>query len=345
MIETILAQLKQNIESIKPVDPKYTVSKGQNNGFEIMVNDMLHKMKSDHSNSAYINFDFHLHYGSHFPDLDIYINDKTYGIEIKSRQKLSWTTNGNSVMESISSPHYDDIFLLFGAYEERKAQYFVKYRAYWEALEGIKVTHSPRFFINMESDAQVFTSKSEYNTLRNSNEKNKVRFLQNYLKEKTKGTKWYIPPENDEVLPINFNSVDNEIKFRILAEIYILFPDNIIKFKRDGSPDSSDYNNATKYLISNYFYYSSSLRDLFSAGGKFTHNGVNYSRVIGNLNKYKVEINDILDTANDDFQSLAFNTWSQRHSIDTQLSFKENYCNILDQISSPCSYKLSNFLK
>lgn len=348
MIENILAQLKQNLESIKPVDPKYTVSKGQNNGFELMVNDTLHSMKSDVSNSCYINFDFKLHYGSHFPDLDIYIDNKIYGIEIKSRQKLNWTTNGNSVMESISSSDYDDIFLFFGAYGEKEDQYFIRYSPYWAAVEGIKVTHSPRFYINMESTGQVFSNKDEYNELRNSDEVGKVKFLQNYLKEKSKGTKWYIPLEENEVLPINFSKVDSKIKSRIIAEIFILFPNDLIKFKSDGSSASSYYNNAMEYLISSYFYYSSSLRDQFSAGGKFFYEGVEYARVIETFMNHKQEINNILETANDEFVDLAMKTWSKNHLVINEhfnSSFKENYYHLLNKISLPSNHDLSNFLK
>jgi hypothetical protein len=81
--------------------------------------------------------------GLKFPDITV--ND-IYGVEVKTSQGSTWETLGNSVVEGNRIPNITNIFLLF-AKLSTPIQFICK--LYQDCLSDIRVTHSPRYQINM----------------------------------------------------------------------------------------------------------------------------------------------------------------------------------------------------
>jgi len=253
-INQILEQLKFKIESEYPLIDRYSVSNGNQNGFEILVCDKLTEIINSNDTLQFI-----AHMGHHFPDIDIIIDNKIYGLELKSRSNGSWTTNGNSVFESISNNNYEDIFILFGTQIENK--FSVRYKYYWEVTEDILVTHSPRFKINMNAQVSVFESKESYNAFKIQSDESKGEFLQSYLSENSQGNKWYLSNKKKS-LPFLLKNLSPKKRKNLIAEIFVLFPyDLLIPSK------NAQYDNTAIYLISTYYTCTPNLRDVFSAGG------------------------------------------------------------------------------
>ena len=328
----LLTELSDNINSVVELEKEYTISNGTYNGFEKLVPNILEEIKN-HGN---INFSYEVFYGHHFPDLEIFIEGKKYGIELKSRKKGQWTTNGNSVFESITDEDYDEIYLLFGSLNVDGKRYSVEFRPYWQVTTGIAVTHSPRFKIDMRANDgdSVFANSLEYYTLREKNDEEKIIFLQNYLKKSSDKSKWYIPQETESIKPIHFKDLDKNIKNKVIAETFVIYPQDIIK-KYPSGIFRGEYGRCLEYLLSQYFYFTTSLRDSYSAGGTFNYNGVDFPQTLYTLNKISDNILDILYGASDSFIDLSYKSWQESgYTVTNPDDFKESYFSMLNQIGN-----------
>lgn len=259
-IYDILELIKIKIENLNPVPAEYLISRGNTNGFEELVPVIVEEIISEIGEK--VELKSIVHYGKHFPDMELWLNGTRYGLELKSRNNGSWDVPGNSVFESVGDQDYEDIFLLFGSHKKGIPQIKIKYKHYWEATAGISVTHSPRFKINMNATESVFSTVEDYKNLQNMTEEDKVLFLQEYLRDNTYGLKWFIPPAPDTIKPTHLNSLSDKVKSQIVSEVLILFPQDLLKSK------GNVYTRTTEHLLISYFYYSHSLRDFFSAGGQ-----------------------------------------------------------------------------
>ncbi|MBR7927041.1 hypothetical protein KBI51_02475 [Aerococcaceae bacterium zg-ZUI334] len=325
-INYILTLFKTKIEDINPIDKKYLVSKGNQNGFELLVPEIAESIKHEINN---INiFDYKIHLGHHFPDLDLIVNNKNYGLELKSRNNGKWDTHGNSVLESISEDIYEEIYLLFGSKDPDCDHIQVKYNHYWKVTSAISVTHSPRFKINMDTTTSVFSSAEEYNKLRKQTETEKIQFLQNYLKQNTTGTKWFISPTDiiGSVKPTSLNSLSEDIQNTIKSEVLILFPQDLISATR------ANYNRAHEFIIENHFYYSSSFRDFFSAGGKWKYGTVEFPKSVETFHHLRENILEMINEANEDFQKIAYESWKTLGLEMSNDSFLDDYKAVINLI-------------
>lgn len=324
-IETILNIFKDKIERMDPIDPKYLVSNGNKNGFEELVPIVAQEIKNE-INDPMI-FDYNVHLGHHFPDMDLIVENITYGLELKSRKNGLWSTNGNSIFESISDYDYEEIYLLFGTKQNDRNCLSVRFKEYWKVTASISVTHSPRFVINMDSDESVFSNAKEYYDLKNSTQEEKITFIQDYLKEHTEGARWYIQRDSSNTItPIPINSLDCERKQQLLAEILILFPHDILQ-----TPHAT-YSRSHEYLISQYFYYSSSFRDNFSASGRCNIQGNDLPQIINKLIRLQEDIRYLLNTASSEFKEQAYILWDELPVQVEKQSFTEDYKRIIDYI-------------
>ncbi len=321
-IKEVLELIKKKIEAINPVPSKYLVSRGNNNGFEELVPEIAKEVSQEISDDLGVI----VHYGHHFPDMDLILNGRRYGIELKSRNNGSWDTNGNSVFESISDEEYEEIFVLFGSHIKGAAQIKVRYRPYWEVTSAITVTHSPRFKINMNTDNSVFKSEEEYSALRKMSEEEKVLFLQQYLKANTAGVKWFVPQQSG-IKPTSINLLEKDIQRKRIAEVLVIFPQDLIAQK-------SDYNRSAEYLITTYYYYSSSFRDFFSAGGKWKIGEVEFPQIFKRVFDNRLIIREILEDANDSFKNLAYQSWGEIPISLKKDSFLEDYKRVLDYLGN-----------
>lgn len=199
-----------------------------------------------------------------FPDI---IASKYYGVEVKTSKGKNWTSTGSSIVESTRIQSVERIFLLFGKLSEP-----VEFRArpYEECLSDIVVTHSPRYKIDMSlsSEDTIFEKMDvEYDQFRNS--ESSINRVQEYYKTQLKqGQKlWWITEgdlkEESSVSPIVklWSSLDAEEKKRLQIEAFAWFSEIF------GSSQLK-YNRLALWLATHKSTLNTSLRDLFSAGGK-----------------------------------------------------------------------------
>lgn len=302
-IEQVLTLIQEEIEQINPVPAEYLKSKGNDNGFEELFPIIAEKVATRLQPDDILQVIPQL--GHHFPDVDLILNDSKYGVELKSRNNGTWSTNGNSVLESITDEGYEEIYLFFGSKIPNEQRLLVRFAPYWQTTKAIKVTHSPRFFIDItDTHTSVFKSKQEYDSLRNLDERGKVNFLQEYLKNNTEGTKWYVAPEEPNI-PLNFSELGRNKKNELRAEIFLLYPSDLL------GRSKGDYSRATLYLIKNHYVYSNALRDKFSASGKYENNGFYFPRMYHTLKELSGTIEHILAEASNDFIELLYTAWRQ----------------------------------
>lgn len=321
LIKEILEIIKKEIEILNPVPKKYLRSKGSDNGFEDLFPYVANKVALSISDDVKVEPKMN----HHFPDVDIILNGIKYGVELKSRNNGTWTTNGNSVLESITDEGYEEIFLFFASKVIGEDRLMVRFQPYWETTKSIRVTHSPRFIIDITKDnnESVFKNKEEYDLLRSSTEQDKVEFIQSYLSENTNGTKWYTRT-NENVKPIEFKSLSKEERNVKLAELFFLYPGDLI-----GT--SNKYTRSASYLLEHHYIFSHALRDSFSASGMYEYKGERIPRVYEKLRSLNSLIKKIAEESSEDFKKLVIKTWKDDHFImDSSGNLIEDYKNIID---------------
>ena len=303
-IVDVLDEIRKKIESIVPLEDRFLRSNGNDNGFEELFPIIVKEVSEEIAPQNVLQFNVHL--GHHFPDVDLILDGVKYGVELKSRGNGSWNTNGNSVFESITGEGYNEIYLMFGSKVPREKRFLVKFAPYWEVTSSIKVTHSPRFTIDMENYGEsVFESKEEYEFLRSMDEIEKVRFVQKFLKEHSGGAKWYTAPD-EIVLPTKFSAMPSPKQHQLQTELIILFPDDLLH----GS-NLTKYTRSAEYLLESYYVYNTALRDTFSSGGVYTFNNTKFPKMIGTFVTFKELIIQTLNDASDDFFELCKKNWSK----------------------------------
>lgn len=233
-----------------------------------------------------------------FPDIII---DERFGIEVKFSTGEKWESLGNSVFESTAREHLDQIYLLFGKKSDNKID--VLWDLYENCLQDIKVTHSPRFTINIshkvtgKKESYVFDHlEISYSQFKQLDKKGKGKIVKEYLKRTISDKEgiWYLDEtEGEAITPRvkDLRNVDRNLKTKIIAESMAYFPEVF-------STKSTKYLNVSIYLLKRYQIISSSLRDIFSASGKqvIVVNGKNYevSQIYGKLYKLALPIKSIL---------------------------------------------------
>lgn len=330
----LLELIRGKIESINPLSEKFLRSKGNDNGFEelfpLILNDIVKELPTTDALS------FNVHLGHHFPDLDLILNGKKYGVELKSRNDGSWTTNGNSVFESITDSGYEDIYLVFASKIPKENRLLIKYLPYWQAATNIKVTHSPRFTINMLNVTDsVFESKEEYDALRSMEDYKKVAFLQSYLKKNSIGARWYTAP-TETMAPILFKDLSGDQKNELIIELVILFIDDLLV----GSTKTK-YSRAAEYTLETHYVTNKSFRDIFSSGGQKEFKNVLFPKVISVLISLRTPLIQTLQDASSDFFELSKEQWAKnlpQELITTNLY--SSYVNILDYIGTDEPYSI-----
>lgn len=318
------------------LDNKYLESHGNANGFErlmkeVIIEEFNNKVKLLLPNNIVV---LKPRFGHHFPDLDLHIDDKIYGIELKSRNNGSWNTLGGSVIESISKDNYEEIYLLFASFNKKigERSYKVRYKPYWQAADAIKVTHSPRFDLNLNTEQSVFSSNEDYKKLRSMPTDEKLQFIRKTLAENANGATWYTNPET--VPPTMYSGLNKKQKDKLKVEVLTLFPQDLLHQPR------ALYSRITDYLLSQYFIVNTSTRDMFSAGGTIEVQGQKFPKIIDTYKKYQDQIIKLLDTNDFNFTELAQNLWGISENSN---SLQHNFLKVIDDCGS--KYFMSNLDK
>ncbi|PTL37409.1 hypothetical protein C6Y45_16645 [Alkalicoccus saliphilus] len=247
-------------EVIKYIESEHDLSSQQNGtDFENYVVEMLKKINTDKG------YDFIIEQTGKQTFPDIIINN-TYGIEVKFSKGTKWESTGNSIFEgTLKAGLENQIFLLFG--KQHGDQIQVRYKNYEDVLSDIKVTHSPRFYINMDVNKnQTILSKldMEYNEFRVLDPPEKSKKIKEFVRRNLNEGEalWWIDESESSPKVQLFSSLSSSKKDELLSKCMVLFPEIF-----SSLPDK--YARATSYLLREHQIMTSSLRDNFSAGGKF----------------------------------------------------------------------------
>lgn len=326
MINDLLNELVEDVVSKKNLDDKYLKSKGNANGFEDLFRDKImqafNKRHSNDPNQIHLKGNF----GHIFPDIDLTIGNEIYGIELKSRKDGSWTTQGGSVFETTSQNPYKEIYVFFGSFnaKEGETSYKARWAPYWQVADAIKVTHSPRFHIDLDSNTPVFASNTMYKDFRKKDKKEQIKIVQYILAKNASKPEWYTDPKDnpDTITPNMYSELDENIKESIYIESLLLFPRDLLKPR-------SNYNNITQYWLSEYFVITPNMRDNFTAHGQSTFNNVKFPHILGEYQKYHEQIIQLIKSGNPQLIRQAYKFWQiKKPSSNPLIDFKK----IIDQI-------------
>jgi len=194
-----------------------------------------------------------------FPDI---VAKRFFGVEVKMTQKDGWTSPGNSVRELSRAEDVERIYMLFGKFG---GGFDVAVRPYQDCLSEVRVTHSPRYMINMNlaAGASIFDKLgTSYDELRLDPQI--ITRIKSYYRSQLKDGEelWWLDEERSTAPIIKpFSSLPEAEKRRLKAEAMLLFPEifgsSNVKFERVAA-----------YWISEYGIVSAALRDTFTAGGR-----------------------------------------------------------------------------
>jgi len=201
--------------------------------------------------------------GQRFPDIVV---KKCFGLEVKSTTQDHWYTTGNSIVENTRVPGVKRIFLLFGKLHEPIE---FRSRPYEECLTEVIVTHSPRYRIDMLAgpDDTIFHKTGiPYDVLRQL-DKPILKVADYYRRTLKEGEElWWLGESGEgtvtELAIRRFANLTQAEKNRIRAEAFALFPEIL------GPSSPNKYKRLVSWMIGKYGVVSTSMRDLFSAGGK-----------------------------------------------------------------------------
>ena len=222
--------------------------------------------------------------GQKFPDIIAKLNqEKWLGVEVKTSLN-SWTCQGGSIFEGTKIKEVAEIYVIFGNISSSLS---VRWAQYQNCIEDIKVTHKPRFYLNLDLEKSPVFEKMQisYTDFSELNDKLKADYFRAYKKKTLceNADLWWLDGNDDADLLTKvriFRDLSIRERNTIIAECYVLFPEVL----------TSNYNRAVRYVLGQKGVILSNVRDQFSGGGrneKFSFKGDKYnvSNVIIKLSK------------------------------------------------------------
>lgn len=246
------------LKTIAREDPNHFLSIGENaTRFEVDVEVAMNEASVGTSFEGEI-----IRWSGHkFPDITA---KRFYGIEVKTSIKDIWESTGNSVLETTRVEGVEKIFILFGKFG---GDIDFRYREYEKCLKDIKITHSPRYAIDMNTpDGESILDRMgiTYNDFRRLDRP--IASVQNYFREIAGPNEytWWLDTGDDsarvtEAIVRTDLEPDETIDLR--NQMFALFPTVFSK-------SSNKYREAVVWLLEKHSVVLPSFRDKFSAGGK-----------------------------------------------------------------------------
>ena len=282
--------------------------------FEQKVADSMKKVKFDMG----LGDDWEINYkknSSRFPDIVTHLVEaKGFGVEVKTiaDPKKSWQIPGGSILESTRVEGVERIHVLCA----KKAQPLqIICRKFEDCVVGVKVTHSPRYFIDMlaKNKESLFDKLGmEYDVVRKQD--NPFEIYKRVAVNDDNIQKWWNVNQNNEFNGLEKFEQDfatsalmSEIKFwselnvdiqnELRAKVFVLFPEVVI----------SEYKNSSKWLIATHNVLCPNIRDLFSSSGQDNLYGQTLPQVFSKIAKSSELIAQIFEEKKDG--RTAFQQW------------------------------------
>jgi hypothetical protein len=219
--------------------------------------------------------------GHKFPDLVV---EDIYGVEVKTNQKDNWKSTGNSVLESTRIESVESIYLFFA---RLKGPIQFMFRPYQDCLYDVAVTHSPRYLIDMKlgTDQSIFNKMGiDYNDLRKL--ENPIKPVVDYYRSiATKGEEpWWMGSEVAMKPTVTlWSNLTREEHLYLKIEAFARFPE-IFSTRQDK------YHALASWLVARHGVVDPSLRDRFSAGGRYSVAGKSRKYVLPKVYRYLEEL-------------------------------------------------------
>ena len=198
-----------------------------------------------------------------FPDI---IADG-YGVEVKSTNKDSWQSVGNSVFEGMREPGVERIYVIFGKMGGFPS---VRWGRYEERITHVRISHAPRFVLEMDRDASLFNRIDvTYAEFAGLSPEEKMGHIRRYSRERLKPGErlWWLEGNDDEAgrsLPVEiriYMDLTQREKRQFRAEAAVLCPQIC-----GGPRERTKYYDVSTYLLRAHGVLAPQTRDLFSAG-------------------------------------------------------------------------------
>ena len=196
---------------------------------------------------------------SAFPD----IKANGFGIEVKYTSQDTWLAVGNSIFEGMRDQEVENVYVVFG---KTGGQPEVRWRKYQDCVTHVRVSHAPRFVIEMEGERESLFSHLgiAYNDFAQLDDVGKMRYVRDYSRGRLKQGErlWWIEPAHS--VPIEartYMSLSQAEKRTLRAEAALLCPQVC-----GGSRARNKYTDAALYLLTRHGVLCTQARDLFSAG-------------------------------------------------------------------------------
>lgn len=285
------------LDSTANSNPQLIASCKTGEDFEVCVNDCVHTALTALGLDACV----HYNQGSHvFPDIVIeFANGEKYGIEVKSsssRSSKSWKINGNSILGS-TKENVLDTYIVFG--KTAIGNQAFRFKRYEEAVANVAVTHSPRYAIDMDiSPDETFFAKSGLTYKQISEDENPIGLITSYFKSQGQRA-WWLSESTPAAIRM-FPDLSVKERNTLIGYCFAHFPEVF-------SASSNKFSRCAMWLVTEYSIVSASLRDNFSAGGKFDY--LKYGRIpriFATLIKCKVDVINAINNA--DVEDL-FEDW------------------------------------
>ena len=206
--------------------------------------------------------------GSHaFPDVRIKDRSgKWWGIEVKSTTQGSWKINGNSIVGESRALDLEDVYVVFGKIKRANSEF--RFKRLEDSVSGVAVTHSPRFLIDLDQNPNDTLFKQLKMTMRDFEQsKNPIKIIADYYQSLGKEA-WWLPEssKSEETSPFIirfFKDLPQCEKDGLIGYAIVHYPEVLMP------KSTKKYNRFMKYLAVSKSILSPSLRDIFTAGGKF----------------------------------------------------------------------------
>ena len=256
--------------------------------FELRVREVLQQVAE--GENVKIVPTFHPHA---FPD----IRANGFGVEVKTTNKDNWQSVGNSVFEGMRDGAVKTIYVIFGKMGGMPS---VRWGRYEERITHVRISHAPRFVLEMDRDASLFAKmKISYDEFAALPPADKMRHIRKYSKSRLKPGErlWWLEDDSSPGIPLAirlYMKLSKAEKTKLRAEGALLCPQIV-----GGSRQKEKYNDVAFFFLKYHNVFCPQTRDLFSAGsvaGK--ERGGNY--LARALKKIEKEMREAAATLNDD---------------------------------------------
>lgn len=255
--------------------------------FEKGVQDMLRVAAKDTGFSVSPTF-----HENAFPDIRI----NGFGVEVKYTKKDTWQAVGNSIFEGMRDHEVHAIYIVFGKIGGEPE---VRWGRYENCVTHVRVSNSPRFVVEMDSDSPSLFSNLgfTYDEFCKFDGDKKMQHVRDYsLKSLKKGQSlWWLDQTHTLPMAVRvYRTLPENEKRKLRAEASLLCPEVVRPGTRRGK-----YDRAGLYLITQHAVFAPQLRDLFSAGsvgargGKRGHKYIIYA--LQDIEKEMIEAAHELD--------------------------------------------------